>query len=561
MRQSIKWILGLPAAALLAVLLIGGYVRSKASGNTDFNIRGSELLSYSGSEKNVVVPDGIEVIGREAFAANPYLESVTLPDSVRMIDYAAFADCPSLNQILLPDSVTTIGDSAFNHCQSLKTVSFGSGLISLGSGVFADCPKLSEIIIAKDNQAFVCVDGVLYDAAQSKICQYLCGRKKHQYRMPDTVEEIARYAFWGCDQLEDITFSAALTEIPDYAIADAVGIETVTINAPLQTIGLKAFEGCTSLKQIVFPMSVTKIHESAFDNCNTEMLFVCEQGSYVETYALEHGLTTSQTIRYQISYFEEEPDSAVTASGSTQEKETNPEQNANSEDNQGSTTSNSTEAPEGIMLGGARIVSDRAFVMAGNMIVTDGSTLGQPAESVTLPAINDYAYYNNPEMTHYEFPTEEPVEVIGQLSFARTGLTEITIPEGVRTISYGAFYHCDDLSLVSIPSTVTNVEAYAFEYTPWLENWRNEDNTGDYLIVGDDVLISYKGSDNSIVLPDSVKYIASGVFRDHTELESVAFPEGLISIGSNAFSGCTNLTELSGLQDSVYRDATAFENL
>ena len=83
---------------------------------------------------------------------------------------------------------------------------------------------------------------------------------------------------------------------------------------------------------------------------------------------------------------------------------------------------------------------------------------------------------------------------------------------------------------------------------------------GDYLIVGDGVLISYKGSGNVIVLPENVKYIASGVFRDHTELESVTFPEGLISIGSYAFSGCTNLTELAGLQDSVYRDATAFED-
>lgn len=561
MRQSIKWILGLPVAALLAVLLIGGYVRSKASGTTDFNIRGSELLSYSGSEKNVIVPDGIEVIGREAFAANPYIVSVKLPDSVRMIDYAAFADCSSLNQILLPDSVTTIGDSAFNHCQSLKTVSFGTGLNSLGSGVFADCPELSEIKIAEDNQAFVCVDGVLYDAAQSKIFQYLCGRKKHQYRMPDTVEEIARYAFWGCDQLEDITFSAALTEIPDYAIADAAGIETVTINAPLQTIGLKAFEGCTSLKQIVFPMSVTKIHESAFDNCNTEMLFVCEPGSYVETYALEHGLTTSQTIRYQVSYFEEKTDPSVTASASAQEKEPGQDQNVESEKDQENTTSGGVEVSEGVVLGGARIVSDRAFVMAGNMIVTDGSTLDQAAESVTLPAINDYAYYNNPELTHYEFPIEEPVEVIGQLAFARTGLTKIVIPEGVRTISYGAFYHCDDLSEVSIPSTVTNVEAYAFEYTPWLENWRNEEDTGDYLIVGDGVLISYKGSGNVIVLPENVKYIASGVFRDHTELESVTFPEGLISIGSYAFSGCTNLDELTGLQDAVYLDSTAFENL
>lgn len=562
MRQRLKWILGLPAAVVLAVVLIGGYVSSKAaSAGADFNMNGRELVSYSGTDFVVTVPDGVEVIGKGAFAANPNITEVILPDTVIEIGYGAFADCTALQKITLPNSVVTVGDSAFNHCVNLQSVTIGSGLRTLGSGAFADCDSLTSVRIAANNKYFSCLDGVIYDASRSKIYQYLAGRPDRQYRMPDTVVDIARYAFWGCDRLEDITFSSGLTRIPDYAVADAGSIETVTINAPLCAIGLKAFDGCRSLKQIIFPVSVTDIHDTAFDSCSKEALFVCDAGSYVEEYASAHGFEVNPSPVYQVSYFEEGKADQIAQYIASGAKPSNGKENLSGQNpNMGNgTTETSYPVTDGALLGDARIVSDRVFVMAGNMVVTDGSTLSGSQENVTLTALADYAYYNRADLTSYDFTAEGPVEVIGQLAFARTGLTQAVLPEGLQTVSYGAFYHCDQLTDVVIPSSVTNVEAYAFEHTPWLENWRSSPETGDYLIVGDGVLISYKGSDAVIVIPEDVKYIASGVFRDHHELTSVTFPSGLKSIGSYAFAGCDQLTEKAGLTDTVYQDTTAFE--
>lgn len=561
MRQKLKWILGLPAAVIIAVLLIGGYVNSRAaSAGADFNMNGRELVGYSGADSVVTVPDGVQVIGRGAFSGNSVITEVILPDTVTEIGYGAFEDCTALQKITLPSSVVTIGDSAFNRCVNLQSVTIGSGLRTLGSGAFADCDSLSSVRIDANNSYFSCTDGVIYDASQRKIYQYLAGRTGRQYRMPDTVSDIARYAFWGCGQLEDITFSSGLTKIPDYAVANAESLETVTINAPLCAIGLKAFDGCRSLKQIIFPASVTEIHDTAFDSCGSEALFVCEEGSYVEGYASDHGFKVNSSPVYQVSYFEEGKTDQIAQDGTDGMKPMNP---AGSSSGQTSDTGREDnpipdQITDGAVLGDGRIVSDRVFVMAGNMVVTDGSNLDGSQESVTLKAIADYAYYNQPDLTSYDFTADMP-EVIGKLAFARTGLTQVVLPEGLRTVSYGAFYHCDQLTDVEIPSTVTNVEAYAFEHTPWLENWRDSTDTGDYLIVGDGVLISYKGTDAEIVIPEDVKYIASGVFRDHHELTSVTFPSGLRSIGSYAFAGCHELTEKVGLTDAVYQDPTAFE--
>lgn len=562
MRQKLKWILGLPAAVILAVLLIGGYVNSRAaSDGADFNMNNRELVGYSGTDSVVTIPDGVQVIGRGAFAGNPYITEVILPDTVTEIGYGAFEDCTALQKITLPYSVVTVGDSAFNRCSNLQSVTIGSGLRALGSGAFADCDSLSNVRIDANNAYFSCMDGVIYDASRHKIYQYLAGRTERQYRMPDTVVDIARYAFWGCGQLEDITFSSGLTKIPDYAVANAESLETVTINAPLCAIGLKAFDGCRSLKQIIFPVSVTEIHDTAFDSCGTEVLFVCEEGSYVEGYASDHSFKVNSSPVYQISYFEEGKTDQTAQNVTGGLKPINPAGGSSGQNSASGRNDNaaSNQIVDGAVLGDGRIVSDRVFVMAGNMVVTDGSNLDGSQESVTLKAISDYAYYNQTDLTSYDFTSEDIPEVIGKLAFARTGLNQVHLPEGLRTVSYGAFYHCDQLTDVVIPSTVTNVEAYAFEHTPWLENWRNSPDTGDYLIVGDGVLISYKGSDAEIVIPEDVKYIASGVFRDHHELTAVTFPLGLKSIGSYAFAGCHELTEKAGLTETVYQDPTAFE--
>ena len=61
-----------------------------------------------------------------------------------------------------------------------------------------------------------------------------------------------------------------------------------------------------------------------------------------------------------------------------------------------------------------------------------------------------------------------------------------------------------------IPDTVSQIEPQAFEKTAWLEDWY-ENGESDYLIVGDGILIAYKGSKEDYVRPDNVKSIACDI--------------------------------------------------
>lgn len=134
-------------------------------------------------------------------------------------------------------------------------------------------------------------------------------------------------------------------------------------------------------------------------------------------------------------------------------------------------------------------------------------------------ATPEWSLYRESSLNTIEIP--EGTKEIKEFTFARSGLTSVTIPEGVTKIGYAAFYHCDDLAEVTIPSTVTEIEAHAFEHTPWYErflqgtdNHDPDDPLKDYLIVGDGVLIAYRGDTENPVIPDSVKVIADGVFAN-----------------------------------------------
>ncbi|MEE3404828.1 MAG: leucine-rich repeat domain-containing protein, partial [Acutalibacteraceae bacterium] len=75
----------------------------------DFVIENGVLVKYSGTEGDVIIPDGITEIGTAAFEDCATLESITIPEGVTKIGTAAFEYCAALGRIVIPDSVTEIG--------------------------------------------------------------------------------------------------------------------------------------------------------------------------------------------------------------------------------------------------------------------------------------------------------------------------------------------------------------------------------------------------------------------------------------------------------------------
>ncbi len=153
-------------------------------------------------------------------------------------------------------------------------------------------------------------------------------------------------------------------------------------------------------------------------------------------------------------------------------------------------------------------------------------------------------------------------------------LSSFTAHDGLIGIGTGAFYNCSKLTEVNLPASVSDIGAYAFDGTPFIEA------SGDFVILGDGVLARYNGAESDVVIPDTVKRVSSRAFRsskmnsvrippsvfsvdpyafaDCTGLEILDLSEGLINIGDGAFRGCKSLGEVTIPASLAYIGQYAF---
>ncbi len=558
-------IMFMPAQSPYASVIVG-----------DYEMDGSTLVKYNGSDRIVTIPNTVLTIAGEAFSGNESIVKVIVPDSVAYIEFAAFENCTSLMQVVLPTGVRTIGSSAFSGCEELQYINIPAKCEKIGSAAFAKCNKLTGITVSKDNPAYTCVDGVLYTKDGSKVVQYLAGRTRSVYSMPSSVEEIEEYAFWGASQLTDISLSSKLKEIPEYAFSNCSGLSNVVLPYRVESLMAYSFADCYSLTDLVVPDSVGYIDENAFYLTNNVKVNYYDAGE-AKRRIEEDGQPQEMFSEYVESVSSNA--ARLSVSGTADEKEQIEELPYVSTD----TPDYSDNRVEG-ELGSGKIIGGNAFVMiprdvrvrgydmdsaeyedsapvmysdsySDDKYVLSGTTLasysGEEA-SADLPdvisRIGNRVFYKNDKIS--EVTMHEGLKSIGDFAFARSSLTRADIPDGVEEIGYAAFYNCSDLNEVTIPDSVKKIELGAFDGTPWLNNMKNDSDGNGFVITGDGILLAYGGTGGDISIPAQVKYIAPGCFEGNTSITGVYLPDGIRSIGEDAFNGCTSLKNIA-LPDGI----------
>lgn len=80
-----------------------------------FQIENGCLKKYTGTDAEVVVPDGITRIGETVFDECRNLVNVCLPESVTRIGRGAFYQCSRLEKIVLPEGLEKIEKELFGY--------------------------------------------------------------------------------------------------------------------------------------------------------------------------------------------------------------------------------------------------------------------------------------------------------------------------------------------------------------------------------------------------------------------------------------------------------------
>lgn len=267
-----------------------------ADGKAVYSKDRSELVSFLAlGDEEYTVLDGCERIARDAFANAKKLKRVIFPEGLKVIEFSAFYDCWRLEELTLPEGLTEICEFAFFACSDLKNITLPSTLETVRNAAFKDCslgltvnlPKaLKEIapeafprdwtlILSEENKDLVSVGDLILSGDGRKVICPAGPIKTDVLTVPDSVAEIAPYAFRRNDKLEKVILPKGLHTIGSSAFAGMENLKEINLEN-VREIGDNAFRWCGELKKV--SLKCDKLEACAFFDCKslTEADVDCE---------------------------------------------------------------------------------------------------------------------------------------------------------------------------------------------------------------------------------------------------------------------------------------------
>ena len=574
-----------------------------------------QILSYIGSDADVVIPDRIdnkkvtsiadsafreksitsvvfgqyvESIGNYAFYSCQSLNELDFSkSSVKTIGDYAFTVCKSLESIEFPDSLESVGYGAFSAytdgyygsyvASSLKSVKFGGGLKSIESYAFYENRALNTVKFTGDAltsigyRSFYNTDITELDlsGANASIgtsafsnCNSLRTVKL------SGVNTIESGAFYGCDELVNLEMSDTLTTIEGSAFCSCTSLKTVIFSDSVTTIADGSFTDCTGLESVTIGKGCTSVTASAFTrNVNLVKFDVSEDNeSYTSVDGVLYNKEKTAVVCYPKSLSGEYviPDTVTSIEKAAFE---NCNKLTKITIGSGVETVNPYAFNQCNLLATVvfkdsdtanKKICERAFYYCGSLTEVDFGN--------AVTSIGDYAFTICSKIKSLEFP--DSLTSIGQFAFSpytdRTGgtykesnLESVKFGTGLKTIGNYAFY--DDRKISKLEFTgdnLTSIGSYAFYDNLALEELNL---SGDNVSIGDNAFNNCNKL-KTVNLKSGIKSIGSYAFRDCTVLDDIKLCSELETIGAYAFYNCGNLQSIE-IPDNVTKiDNNTFEN-
>lgn len=136
----------------------------------------------------IIIPEGINEIGYDAFGFCYSLEEVRLPSTITKIDKAAFVSCKSLHKITLQNGIMNVGCAAFLDCSALKSIEIPDSVTDLFEDTFRGCTELVHVramgVRRIEDNAFM-----------------NCKKLESLELNFEKITKMSTSAFYGCDKL------------------------------------------------------------------------------------------------------------------------------------------------------------------------------------------------------------------------------------------------------------------------------------------------------------------------------------------------------------------------
>lgn len=503
------------------------------------------------NEETNGLPVGVTEIGAEAFKDTAF-KSFVIPASVTALGNGVFAyttesqlealTIPFIGNTADKDSDVVFG-TFFNGDNTSVPATLAkvdvNGATVIEEKAFADCGNIQEITLS--SEVLTKIYGFAFENCVG-ITEFV---------VPNNVEFIDGGAFQGCTSIEALTipfvgqveafgsdvaanylhfgYIFGTGSVTGHPTAVPTSLKKVVITKA-QEINYKAFDSCLTIEEVFLPSTLKKLGDYAFYNC-TALKYVHFDSVEGVDWALEEiGSSVFRACKNLIGSGKDEvaeEEKPFTVPASVRKI--------------GYFAFNGCSSLCGIVTEGSNSLNNISFI-AQNAFQGAFATTAS-LKMVNVEKIVAWAFLGcNLKSLEIDNTSLAVLDEVGKESFKNCENLESVVikSDKLEKIEGTTFGYCDNLKSVVIPQSVKTIEMDAFRECASLLYVVNDVNKVGYDEQGNVVCDVEK---LSVDIPN-VEMIDGYAFADCTSLFGPLVYETSVSVGTNAFAGCTGLTEI-----------------
>ena len=498
------------------VIGVGSYAFHDASGLTGVTFPTAATFTYigkydsylycfnwcSGLKGKLVIPDNVTEIGCSSFSYTGISE-IQFGSGVTRIGGSAFYRCQQLKHVELPDAVTYIGSTAFAACYNMTYFGMGSKITSL-SGDFLHYNSKLDTLVIKTVTPPTLSSAIYADVANNALVYVPSG----------SVEAYKAATYWKAFKYiyaegTPVTFVTLTVEnnTAEY-INDNCYVKVGDLSIDYMGGSAKYISGETAhitlQPQKYWVVDEVKLNDvdvySLFTNNEADLVLTADATLKVEwkqdhPYDFTEKVKTGQTLCFRITDAVNHKVKIVNQSG------------------------------------GRRIGGYTGYGYVHKE--TEGSYAGKWREGNELMPSGDLVIPT--EIIHEG--TTYTIEEIDTLAFSRSNITGISIPEGIKKISDGAFYECSQLNGdVCLPQSCVTLGQWSFRGCGQMKSFSSFGSVtelNEYTFLSNNYITHMQ-------IPSTITKINNYAISSMSAMRSIELSENLVRVGSAAFSGNTS---------------------
>jgi len=484
-------------------------------------------------------------------ATNDYAKVIIAEGITSVGDYA-FMNAESLGSVSLPSTLTKIGKNAYFYCIKLNNVTIPDGVTIIDEKAFESCSSLTEITISPTSKLQTLGDYALSGNSISTI--YL----------PETLKTIGIWNFGNTETLQSVIYGGSRAQWSRITIGG--GISNAALKEEIITFGKVSLtcdlNGGSCEGQTVFHVTPGTTVELTLEPAREDYEFTgWKKGEEALTgTSIQVSEDTTLTAQWErlpvkltmnVGNGAEIPGFTVENGTAAEEYEIGTVLSLPTPTRTGyvfrgwtlngeSVTSVTMTAAITVTAKWATCLSDTvAWEKSGDTLIISGT--GDMPDYTYNGAVPAYG-----KTGYTKVVIEEGITSIGEYAFRGAGMESVSLPSTLTEIDQYAFAFCNSLNNVTIPDNVTSIGNGAFNGCPVLTSFTIGENSKL------ETLDKYAISDSpvaSIYLPETLKTIGVWNFSDAETLKSVTYGGSRAQWNSISIANLENTN--NALQDSI----------